>query len=125
MLLVEDDAQVRAATERILRKLGYVVLTAATPGDALLLCEQHDEGSIDVLLSDVVMPLMNGNVLAQRLQANHPSLRVLFMSGYAVDVKAERGSGFEEGQVLVDKPFSEEELAQTLRTVLDREATPS
>jgi len=118
VLVVEDDEQVRAATIRILERLGYRPLTAETVGDALLLCEQY-EGPIEVLLTDVVMPRMNGRDLAQRMQALRPGLRVLYMSGYTADVIVERGS-LGEGERLLDKPFSEEELARALRAVIDQ-----
>jgi PAS domain S-box-containing protein len=119
VLLAEDDPQVREGTARILKRLGYQVLTAQTPGDALLLCEQQ-QGDIDLLLTDLVMPRMNGRELAQRLQEIRPKLRVLFMSGHASDTIAEHEQ-LSDDFVLLQKPFDNDGLARAVREALEAE----
>ena len=117
ILLVEDDEAVRKATSRMLRKAGYNVLEAETGGDALLIAEQHAE-PIALMLSDVVMPRMNGPQLAERLVDVRPEMLVLFMSGYTADAVAQHGV-LEEELPLIEKPFAEEALLRKVREVLD------
>jgi YesN/AraC family two-component response regulator len=95
-----------------------VVLTAATPAIAIEMAAKHG-GEIDLLLTDVVMPGMNGAELARRLQESRPTLRRLFMSGYTADAIAHRGV-LDEGVQFLQKPFSRDDLARTVRTVLGR-----
>jgi PAS domain S-box-containing protein len=122
ILVVEDEPAILRVTTRILAKLGYVVLAAGTPREALRLAEEH-RGHIDLLLSDVMMPEMNGRELARSLLAVRPRLRHLFMSGYTADVIAQKG--VLDGSVeLVSKPFSRAELAAAIRKALDSDATP-
>jgi PAS domain S-box-containing protein len=118
VLLVEDEAQLREIAKELLETLGYTVLDAASPGDALTLCETH-EGRIDLLLTDVVMPAMNGKELAARIEPLKPGIRVLFMSGYTADAIAHRGV-LDPGVVFLEKPFSFETLASGVRRALDR-----
>jgi PAS domain S-box-containing protein len=118
VLVVEDEPAVRALAGRILGRAGYHVLTAANAAEAMLACEQH-AGAIDLLLTDVVMPGLNGHELAKRLARQRPSMRVLYMSGYA-DVAF--GRGVAAGVELLDKPFSGEELTRRVRAVLDAHA---
>jgi len=117
VLVVEDDLRILDLVETALTHLGYLVLSAATPGDALRLAQQFGS-RIDLLVSDIVMPEMNGRELAERLGAMRPQLKRLFISGYTADVIAERGV-LEAGVHLLYKPFSSRELAARIRAVLD------
>ena len=121
VLVVEDEEVVRRVIERILKKAGYEVMTAASGGDALLLCERHP-GSIDLLLTDVVMPQMSGRELAERLAQVRKGLRVLFMSGYTDDAIVHHGVQQSPGH-FVGKPFAASELTAKVRTVLDEPAS--
>src|SRR6185295_4743825 len=117
ILLVEDDEQVRKAISAMLQQRGYTVLGAAGPGDAILISEQHP-APIDLLLSDVVMPLMTGPELAERVLAARPKIRRLFISGYTGAPVA--GLAFGEDRVeCVQKPFTPDKLVQAMRQVLD------
>ena len=90
VLLVEDEEQVRDLIGAVLRRRGYRVLAALHPQDALRICREHD-GSIELLLTDVIMPQMNGRELADRVLAARPEIKVLYMSGYTDDVVLQRG----------------------------------
>jgi len=116
VLLVEDQDAVRAVAARVLRAYGYTVLTARHGNDALGIV--RDQGSrIALLLTDLVMPEMPGNELAQRVLAEAPQVRVLFMSGYS---ETPAGlSAADEEMPLVRKPFGGEDLARAVRGVLD------
>jgi two-component system cell cycle sensor histidine kinase/response regulator CckA len=118
ILVVEDEAAVRAFVERVLRGLGYVVLSAQHGLEALQLA--HRGVSLDVLLTDTVMPELSGVELATRLLAQQPTLRVIYMSGYV-----EHATLTEEilaQHALLQKPFTPAELARLLREVLGRSA---
>lgn len=117
VLLVEDEASVRALAETVLRKFGYNVLVADS-GEAALEIWRHRRDSIDVLLTDVIMPHMSGGELAHKLREMNPSLKVLFMSGYTDDMIASHGVLAGETQ-LIQKPFTAEGLGRKLRDVLD------
>ena len=116
ILLVEDEDQLRRLARTLLERLGYRVLEATSPGEALILCEKH-EGEIHLLLTDVVMPNMSGKELAERITAIKPGLKTLFMSGYTADAIAHRGV-LEEGIHFLQKPFSLDALAKKVREVL-------
>jgi len=117
ILMVEDEVTILNLGSSILRRLGYRVLEAQSPGDALKLDEQHAE-TVHLLITDVVMPGMNGKELADRLRASHPGLRTLFMSGYTADIIAHHGV-LDEGVQFLQKPFSMNSLAQKVRDILD------
>ncbi len=117
VLLVEDDAMVRTLTRRILERGGYTALEAAGPTEAIALCERHP-GEIHLLLTDVVMPGMNGKDLHDRIRAARPTIKTVFMSGYTADAIANRGV-LEEGTHFIGKPFSAEDLRKKLRETLD------
>jgi DNA-binding NtrC family response regulator len=117
ILLVEDEPSILTLTKTLLERLGYSVLAASTPGVALRIAEQH-YGEIHLLMTDVVMPEMNGRVLARNLLAVHPGLKRLFMSGYTADVIAHHGV-LDEGVHFIQKPFTRENLATKVRDALD------
>lgn len=117
VLVVEDDVSILNLTRRILEELGYTVLAANTPEDAIRLAEEH-AGKIHLLITDVVMPKMNGRDLAIRLQSLYPDLKCLFMSGYTANVIAHHGV-LEEGVNFIQKPVSKKDLAAKVRDVLE------
>ena len=118
VLVVEDEASVLKLAEKTLNDLGYMVLPANTPAEALQLAETH-AGDISLLITDVVMPEMNGRELAERLQTLYPKIKCLYMSGYTANVIAHRGV-LEEGVNFIPKPFSKRDLAVKVREALDR-----
>jgi CheY-like chemotaxis protein len=122
ILIVEDEAAVRNLTARILSLAGYTVLTAASGAQALQICEQQ-QGSVHLVLTDVVMPEMGGKELATHLSQLYPHLRLLFMSGYTKEAIQDRGV-LEQGTHFIGKPFSPAELRTIVRQVLDGE-TPA
>jgi CheY-like chemotaxis protein len=117
VLVVEDDPHVRDVTVRALRDGGYRVLVAEG-GEAALGVAGADPAPIHLLLTDVVMPGMDGRALAERLAARRPAMRVLFMSGYAESVIARHGV-LAPGVELLAKPFTPAALLGTVRAVLD------
>jgi two-component system cell cycle sensor histidine kinase/response regulator CckA len=117
VLLVEDEPAVNVLAERILRGLGYTVLTAWSAEEALALVERQRD--IDLLLTDVRLPRRSGPELAEALRRQQPRVKVLFMSGYAEDLQ-ESLAGDDDAAFLA-KPFNGAELAHKVRGVLDRE----
>ena len=118
VLLVEDDLAILANTQKILNRLGYTVLTASTPSEAIRLAEGR-VAEIHLLITDVVMPDMNGLDLSKRLLSRNPKLKCLFMSGHATDVIADHGA-FNEGARFIQKPFTTKDLASKIRKMLDQ-----
>ena len=116
ILLVEDDDQVRDVARQMLEMNGYVVLQSDAE-DAVEDC-RHYSGTIHLLLSDLVMPKLNGRELAERLAVVRPEMKVLFMSGYTDNVILDRGI-HTRGIALLDKPFTFETLQEKVRSVLD------
>jgi len=119
VLLVEDEAALRSLGQEILRDQGYKVLAAGSGGEALALARNHT-APIHLLVTDVVMPGMDGRELADRLAPLHPETRCLFMSGYTDDAIVRRG--VREGMPFLQKPFSIDALALKVRQVLDQPA---
>src|SRR6266545_3786446 len=117
ILLVEDEAAVRAVTRQLLQRNGYDVIEAPE-GTAALALLQAGAVTVDLLLTDVVMPGMGGRELAQRVVPRYPGLRVLFMSGYTDDAVV-RHSILEDGVNYLQKPFHPEALLRKVREVLD------
>jgi len=118
ILLVEDEASVRELAARALREYGYTVLEAANGEKALRLVEGQPELEIDLLLTDVVMPLLGGQRLARQLNATRPALKVLFMSGYT-DNAILNHNLLESDIAFLQKPFLPAALACKVRDVLD------
>jgi PAS domain S-box-containing protein len=119
ILVVEDESALLEIAARMLERLGYNVLTASTPNDAIRLAQVH-AGKIRLLITDVVMPEMNGRDLARHLLAVDPSLKSLFMSGYTDDLIANHGA-LDEGVQFLQKPFSAQGLAAKVQEILGGE----
>ena len=119
ILVVEDEPAILKMTTRMLESQGYTVLAASTPGEAIRLAREHT-GEIPLLITDVVMPEMNGRDLAKNLLSLYPDLRRLFMSGYTANVIARDGV-LDEGVYFIQKPFSRQDLAAKVRDALDSE----
>jgi PAS domain S-box-containing protein len=119
LLVVEDEEAILTLTRKILEIMGYRVLTAGSPEAAITLAGRH-EGPIDLLLSDVVLPEMNGRELAEKVRTLHPEVKCLFMSGYTADLIAHRGV-LDQGVHFLQKPFSNRDLAFKVRQVLDHD----
>ncbi len=117
VLVVEDEAAILELARESLEQLGYTVLAAKSPEEAMRR-SQEQAGTIQLLITDVVMPKMNGRQLAERLTAARPGMKCLYMSGYTADVIAHRGV-LEEGVSFIAKPFSLRVLAAKVREVLD------
>ncbi|MDO9264263.1 MAG: PAS domain S-box protein [Desulfosalsimonadaceae bacterium] len=117
ILLVEDEPAILKMTTMMLERMGYHVMAANTPGAAIRLAEAHP-ADIHLLMTDVVMPEMNGRDLAKNLLSLYPHLKRLFMSGYTANVIAHHGV-LDEGVHFIQKPFTKKVLADMLREVLD------
>ena len=120
ILLVEDEHAIRESMRLFLEQIGYTVLPAESPEAALRLAAEQPK-PIDLLVTDVVMPGMNGRELSDRLRTEHAALRCLYLSGYTANVIAHRGV-LEENVHFLSKPCSLNELAHTIRGILDQPA---
>ena len=116
ILLVEDEPAILKMTTAMLERLGYTVLAASAPSEALVLAKKN-AADIQLLITDVVMPHMNGRILSQNLLALCPGLKVLFMSGYTANTIAHHGI-LEAGVHFIEKPFSRQDLACKVRQAL-------
>jgi two-component system cell cycle sensor histidine kinase/response regulator CckA len=118
VLVVEDNAALLTVVRRTLESYEYRVLTATTASEAMQI-SQNAQQSIDVLVTDLVMPQMNGKALAQAVRAYQPGLRVLYMSGYPAAVLNERAL-IADGDPYIQKPFTPQMLAERIRQALSR-----
>ena len=118
VLIVEDEKSVRDMAIRILKRLGYNVLQAPDGGQAFMLAEKYTD-KIDLLVTDVIIPGMNGRQLAERLIQIHPEMKVLYTSGYTENAIAHHGV-IDEGLHFIGKPYTPQALAKKLRDVLER-----
>jgi two-component system cell cycle sensor histidine kinase/response regulator CckA len=116
VLLVEDDRAVRAVVNSVLRRHGYAVLEAGGPEEALSAAQQH-AGAIDLVLSDVIMPEMNGPEMVTLLAERHPEAQAIFLSGYSGDTLVREGLLGSEAR-LVQKPVATRDLLQAVRAAL-------
>ncbi len=117
ILLVEDDISILNLQQKILEEMGYDVLAANSPNEAITLAEERAD-EISLLLTDVVMPEMNGRELSVQLQLLCPQIKTIYMSGYTANVIAHHGV-LEEGVSFISKPFTKQELASKVRETLD------
>ena len=118
VLLVEDELAMLSLGRQILERHGYTVLAAAKPSEALAIARQH-AGPIHLLLTDLVMPEMNGRQLKEQIDALRPGIKAVFMSGYTADIIARQGV-IEEGIQFLQKPLSVAAMARAVRDALDR-----
>jgi CheY-like chemotaxis protein len=122
ILVVEDEELVRQMIREILERYGYGVLEAGSGGEAVDLCSRH-QGTIHLMLTDVVMPGINGVELSKRMAPMQPEMKVLFMSGYTANAIAHQGV-LDPGVSFIHKPFSISSLAHKVREVLGSGAGP-
>ncbi len=118
ILLVEDQPALLELFRKLLRRDGYQVMAASTPAEALRISQRHP-GRVDVLMTDVVLPGMNGRILAEKFAKVHPETRVLFVSGFTENVVTQQGKPDSETSFL-QKPFTHQDLSQKIREILDR-----
>jgi signal transduction histidine kinase len=120
ILLVEDDEQVRNVARALLLRYGYQVLDAQNGGEAFLVCERH-AGAIDLLITDIIMPRMNGLELSERLMTMRPGLKVVYVSGY-IDPSIDPQRFVNKGFPFIQKPIRADTFLTKIREVLDRPA---
>ncbi len=118
ILLVEDEMVLLEISQTILERQGYKVIAVSSPGEAIRIVKEHKE-KISLLISDVIMPEMNGRDLQQAINEVCPGLKCLFMSGYTANIIAAHGM-LEDGVSFIQKPFSTGDLAQKVRETLDK-----
>lgn len=117
ILVVDDDPAIRKVATRVLELHGYTVLTVAT-GEAAMDLIAERETPVDLILTDIVMPGMNGHELATWLGAEHPQIRVLFTSGLPEEAVVHRGA-LDAGTPFIEKPYAIADLVHRMREVLD------
>jgi DNA-binding NtrC family response regulator len=117
ILLVEDEEAVRSMVSKVLQNKGYTVLEASHGNDALEVCDKF-EGSIHLMVTDVIMPQMSGRELAERLAPLRPEMRVLYMSGYPDNTIVQHGV-LKPGTAFLQKPFTISALELKVREILD------
>ena len=122
ILLAEDEPLLRTMATEMLEQQGYTVLVAHSPDEAIQLAA-HNEDHLRLLLTDVIMPGMNGRDLADTLRASYPNIKCLFMSGYTANVIARHGV-LEENMSFIQKPFSYKELGAKIREIIDTPESP-
>ena len=118
ILIAEDEVLILNLLKQYLEKLGYTVLIANSPSEAIQIVKEYED-EIHLLLTDVVMPEMNGKELEEKLKSIKPQIRTLFMSGYSAEIIAQRGV-LEEGIEFIQKPFTMRAVTQRVRLVLDK-----
>lgn len=118
MLIVEDDPLVRACMESTLLRKGYRILTAADGAEAM---EAAASSHVDILVTDVIMPVMNGMELFSSLKKIQPDMKVLFVSGYPSDILSAKGMA---GHRFLQKPLKRENLLAEIRDILDSAERP-
>ncbi len=118
VLLVEDEPAVRGFASRVLREMGYTVLEASNGTEALDLAAENAHKPVHLLLTDIVMPQMGGEKLAQHLKGRHPQMKVLYVSGYTANAVVHQGV-LDDGVAFLQKPFTIAGLAQKVRDVLE------
>jgi DNA-binding response OmpR family regulator len=118
ILLVEDEENLRTLLQRTLEGVGFTVLSAPDGGEAVGLCRQHD-GTIDLVVSDIVMPRLNGIELAERIRADRPETKFLFITGFG-DQFPELGELIKGGAGIVEKPFLPSELLRRVEDTLNQ-----
>jgi CheY-like chemotaxis protein len=119
ILIVEDEPVILDMLSLMLNKQGYTVLEAETPSKGIQISKDH-QGNIDLLITDVIMPEMNGQEMASILQAENPRLKCLFMSGYTADIIYKKGINT-NNVPFISKPFSQKQMALAIRNVLNEE----
>ena len=123
LLVVEDEPSVRRLACRILEAQGYKVLSATNGQDALHMARDHKGNPIRLVVSDVIMPLMGGKVMAEWLKTGNPDLKILFTSGYTDDAITRHGV-LEKGVEFLPKPYTPASLARKVREMLDQPTSP-
>ena len=119
LLVVEDEPSVRHLARSVLEAQGYEVLSASNGQDALHVAREHKGSPIRLVVTDVIMPLMGGKVMAEWLKTTYPDLKILFTSGYTDDAIAHHGV-LEPGVEFLPKPYTPATLARKVREMLDR-----
>jgi two-component system cell cycle sensor histidine kinase/response regulator CckA len=124
LLVVEDDPSVRCLACGVLEARGYEVLSASNGQDALHVVREHKGPPIRLVVTDVIMPLMGGKVMAEWLKTTYPNLKILFTSGYTDDAIAQHGV-LEPGAAFLPKPYTPGILVRKVRELLDAAPEPA